>query len=117
MKVETKKTVLSFADHRIIGIFSSIARSILTCYSCCDNFSKVKSIVSYFVRLSLAATLMQKHKMSSTHKVFKTYGEDISVDHPYKEHTTVSFISRHKINIWPKKFNINFNKITKNFFY
>lgn len=99
MKVETKKSVLHFDDHEIIALFSSIARGILNYYSCCDNFSRVKSIVLYFVRLSLASTIMQKHNMSSTHKVFKTYGEDISVDHPFKKHSSVNFISRHEINI------------------
>ena len=105
MKVETKKSVLLNEDYRIILLFSSIAKGILNYFSCCDNFSKVKSIISYFVRLSLAATLMQKHKMSSTHKVFKKYGEDISVAHPYKKNQIVSFITRHKINVWPKGFN------------
>lgn len=105
MKVETKKSVLLSEDYQIIALFSSIARGVFNYFSCCDNFSKVKSIISYFVRLSLAATLMQKHKMSSTHKVFKKYGEDISVEHPYKKNQIVNFITRHEINVWPKSFN------------
>ena len=105
MKIETKKSVLLNADWQIIVLFSSIAKSILIYFSCCDNFSKLKSIISYFIRLSLAATLMQKHKMSSTHKVFKKYGEDINVEHPYKKNKIVTFIPRHEINVWTKRFN------------
>jgi hypothetical protein len=99
MKVETKKSMLLSKDYQIIVLFSNIAKSILNYFSCCDNFSKVKSIISYFVRLSLAATIMQKHKMSSTRKVFKKYGEDINVEHPYKKNQIISFITKHKINI------------------
>jgi len=105
MKVETKKSVLLSEDYQIIVLFSNIAKGILNYFSCCDNFSKVKSIISYFVRLSLAATIMQKHKMSSTHKVFKKYGENLSIEHPYKKNQIVSFITKHEINVWPKGFN------------
>jgi hypothetical protein len=82
MKVNTKKSLVLYEDYKIIQLFSNIAASILNYFSCNDNFSKVKSIVYYFVRLSLAATIMQKHKMSSTYQVFKEYGENIQVRHP-----------------------------------
>jgi Type II intron maturase len=82
MKVNTKKSLVLYEDYKIIQLFSNVATSILNYFSCCDNFSKVKSIVYYFVRLSLATTIMQKHKMSSTYQVFKEYGENIQVKHP-----------------------------------
>jgi hypothetical protein len=82
MKVNTKKSSVLYEDYKIIQLFSNVAASILNYFSCCDNFSKVKSIVYYFIRLSLATTIMQKHKMSSTYKVFKEYGENIRIKHP-----------------------------------
>ena len=82
MKVNTRKSLVLYEDYKIIQLFSNVAASILNYFSCCDNFSKVKSIVYYFVRLSLATTIMQKHKMSSTYQVFKEYGENVQVKHP-----------------------------------
>lgn len=82
MKVNTKKSLVLFEDYKIIQLFSNVAVSILNYFSCCDNFSKVKSIVYYFIRLSLATTIMQKHKMSSTYQVFKEYGENVQIKHP-----------------------------------
>lgn len=43
--------------------------------------------------------------MSSTHKVFKKYGENINVEHPFKKNQIVSFITRYEINVWTKHFN------------
>jgi hypothetical protein len=115
MKVETPKLLLLYEDYEIIALFSSIAKNILNYFSCCDNFSKVKSIVSYFVRLSLAATLMQKHRMPSIHNVLKKYGENISVEDPCKKNQTVNFFTKHEINIWPRGFNKKNSSITYNY--
>jgi Type II intron maturase len=82
VKVNTKKSLILYEDYKIIRLFSNVAVSILNYFSCCDNFSKIKSIVYCFIRLSLAATLMQKHRMSSTYQVFKEYGENLRVKHP-----------------------------------
>jgi hypothetical protein len=98
MKIETKKSLLLYEDYKIIRLFSDIATSILNYFSCCDNFSRVKSIVYYFVRLSLATTLMQKHKMSSTYQVFKEHGENLRVNHPNKRNRTVNFLTKNEIH-------------------
>ena len=51
MKVESKKSMLLNDDHEILTLFSSITKNIFNYFSCCDNFSKVKFIILYFVRL------------------------------------------------------------------
>jgi Type II intron maturase len=102
MKVNTKKSLILYEDYKIIQLFSNAAASILNYFSCCDNFSKVKSIVYYFVRLSLATTIMQKHKMSSTYQVFKEYGENVRIKHPWEKKYIVHFLTKNEIYNWPK---------------
>jgi hypothetical protein len=36
---------------------------------------------------------MQKHKMSSTYQVFKEYGENIQVRHPWEKNNTINFLT------------------------
>lgn len=102
MKVNTKKSLMLYEDYKIIQLFSNVATSILNYFSCCDNFSKVKSIVYHFVRLSLATTIMQKHKISSTYQVFKEYGENIRIKHPWEKRHTINFLTKNEIYNWPK---------------
>ena len=102
MKVNTKKSLVLCEDYKIIQLFSNAAVSILNYFSCCDNFSKVKSIVYYFIRLSLATTIMQKHKMSSTYQVFKEYGENLRVKHPWEKRNMINFLTKNEIYNWPK---------------
>lgn len=102
MKVDTKKSLVLYEDYKIIQLFSNAAASMLNYFSCCDNFSKVKSIVYYFVRLSLATTIMQKHKMSSTYQVFKEYGENVRIKHPWEKKYVVNFLTKNEIYNWPK---------------
>jgi hypothetical protein len=64
---ETDKTILRW--------YASLAWSLLTYYSCADNFYKIKSIVNYHVRWSMYHTLAKKHKMS-LRKLFSTYGQE-----------------------------------------
>jgi Type II intron maturase len=98
MKVNSKKSVLLFEDHKIIELFSIIARNILEYFSCCDNFAKAKFAVFYFIKFSLASTLKHKHKLSSIQKVFEIYGKNISVIHPKKVDTNISYITNYQIN-------------------
>lgn len=102
MKVSTKKSLVLYEDYKIIQLFSNAAASTLNYFSCCDNFSKVKSIVYYFVRLSLATTIMQKHKMSSTYQIFKEYGENVRIKHPWEKKHTINFLTKNEIYNWPK---------------
>lgn len=79
MKVNTKKSLLLLDNYKIITFFSSLAKNILNYFACCDNFLKVKCIVQYYIRLSLASTLKQKYKIPSLYRTFKNYGENINI--------------------------------------
>lgn len=104
MKANSKKSVLLFEDHKIVELFTTIAKNILEYFSCCDNFTRVKFAIFYFIKFSLASTLKHKHKLASIKEVFKFYGKNISVIHPKKTNTNVSYLTNHQINIWSKKF-------------
>jgi hypothetical protein len=99
IKANSKKSMLLFEDHKIIELFTTIAKNILEYFSCCDNFNKVKFAIFYFIKLSLASTLKHKHKLSSIQKVFKIYGKNINVIHPKKTNTNISYLTNHQINI------------------
>lgn len=70
MKIETKTSVLLSKNLQMIVRYSSKTKNILIYFSCYDNFFKVKFVVLYFVRLSLATTIMQKHEFSNTYEIF-----------------------------------------------
>ena len=67
--------ILKESDKTIISWYASLARGLLTYYSCADNFYKIKSIVNYHVRWSMYHTLAKKHKMS-LRKLFSDYGQE-----------------------------------------
>ena len=96
MKINTKKSVLLSEDFEILTLYTTLAKKggggISNYFLCCDNFSKVKSVILYFVRLSLAATIMQKHKFSSTLIRFKLYSESVSLKHPI-QNKNIEFLS------------------------
>lgn len=104
MKVDTKKSLLLYEDYKIIRLFSDIATSILNYFSCCDNFFKIKPIIYFFIRFSLATTIMQKHSMPSAYQVFKEYGENLRVIHPRDKSRRISFLTKNEIHNWPKGF-------------
>lgn len=99
MKANSKKSMLLFEDYKIIELFTTIAQNILEYFSCCDNFTKVKFAIFYFIKFSLASTLKHKHKLCSIQKVFEIYGKNISVIHPTKINTNVGYLTNHQINI------------------
>ena len=72
--------IIRESDKTIISWYASVARGLLTYYSCADNFYKVKSIINYQVRWSMYHTLAKKHKMSLA-ELFKKYGQEFE----YKE--------------------------------
>ena len=111
MKVDTKKSILLLDDYKIITFFSSLAKNILNYFACCDNFIKVKSIIQYYIRFSLASMIKQKHKISSLNKVFKNYSENINTVHPYKKDYKISFIKKNIMSNWPKNFQIKNHNI------
>jgi group II intron reverse transcriptase/maturase len=67
--------IIRESDKTIISWYASLARGLLSYYSCADNFYKVKSIVNYQIRWSMYHTLAKKHKMS-LHKIFSNYGQE-----------------------------------------
>lgn len=71
--------ILKESDHVIISWYASLARGMLTYYSCADNFYKVKSIVNYQIRWSMYHTLAKKHKMS-LRQLFANYGPEFEFE-------------------------------------
>ena len=67
--------IIKESDKTIIAWYASLARGLLTYYSCADNFYKVKSIANYQVRWSMFHTLAKKHKMS-LRELFSNYGQE-----------------------------------------
>lgn len=117
MKITSKKSAILLEIHEIILLFSNIAKVVLNYFSCCDNFVKVKSIVSYYIRLSLANTLKHKLKISSTDKIFKKFGQNLVIKNSQKKNSTIHFMAKHEINNWSKKFNITDSTIIKGFLF
>ena len=63
------------SDKTIITWYASLARSLLTYYSCVNNFYKIKSIVNYQIKWSMYNTLAKKHKISLRRLLF-SYGQE-----------------------------------------
>lgn len=68
----------SLEDYQIINQMATIAYTFMYFYSCVGNLWKVKKLVDYVLRYSLAATLARKFKVSLK-KIFDIYGNDLSV--------------------------------------
>ena len=66
------------SDEVVVSWYASLSRSILSYYSCADNFYKVKSIVNYQIRWSIYHTLAKKHKIS-LRKLFSKYGQEFEL--------------------------------------
>ena len=72
-----KKQLIIAEDADIIRYYSSLAHGLLSYYRCSDNLNKIKDLVMYEIRFSLAATLTSKHKMNKAKFMIK-YGEPIT---------------------------------------
>ena len=78
----------------------------LSFYRCADNLGSIKNIIANQIRLSLAATLRQKHKMSVLECQLK-YGNPITcLDYQEKR---VSFLTNMQIYNLKKEFLANTN--------
>lgn len=104
MKVDSYKSVLLWDDYKIIVFFSNLAKNVLYHFLHCDNISKVKSIVYYYIKLSLVMTLKQKHTISSINNVFKIYGTNIGFINPCEKKYRISFVTKSHLNPWLKSF-------------
>jgi len=87
------------SDETIISWYASLVRGFLSCYSCADNFYKVKSIINYQIRWSMYHTLAKKHKMS-LRKLFNAYGQEFE----HKSDLQDIFPSKSKIASTKKAF-------------
>lgn len=112
MKACSKLKLLLCEDHKIISQFKIISLGLLHYYQFCDNFYSVKSIINYFVRQSLVLTLKHKHKASSLKAIYIKYENIFEVKRSSQPNKIIAFFSRHEINSWKTRFNINDNNIT-----
>ena len=105
-RYKARYQITSAEDADIVRYYSSIAHGMLSFYRCADNLGNVKSIIANQIRLSLAATLRQKHKMSVLECQLK-YGDPITcVDYQEKK---VSFLTNMQIYNLKKEFLVNVN--------
>ena len=72
-----KNELLPAQDVDIIRYYTSLAHGLLAYYRCADNLNKIKDLIMYQIRFSLAATLRVKHKMNQN-EFRKKYGEPIN---------------------------------------
>ena len=105
-RYKARYQITSAEDADIVRYYSSIAHGMLSFYRCADNLGKVKSIIANQIRLSLAATLRQKHKMSVLECQLK-YGNPITCEDYQKK--KVSFLTNMQIYNLKKEFLVSVN--------
>ena len=96
------------------------ARGIMNFFKCSDNLWKVKNIVDYFLRHSLAATFARKYK-TSIKKIFLKYGKDfaIKIDNSDELAEISKYPSKFEIHTLKAKFInnlINYKGFKKHYF-
>lgn len=96
-----KKELLPAQDADIIKYYKSLAHGLLSYYRCADNLGKIKDLIMYQLRFSLAATLRTKHKMGQR-EFMERYGEPItSTDYQGKK---VTFLNNMQVYNVRKEF-------------
>lgn len=105
-RYKARYQITSAEDGDIVRYYSSIAHGMLSFYRCADNLGNVKSIIANQIRLSLAATLRQKHKMSVLECQLK-YGNPITCEDYQKK--KVSFLTNMQIYNLKKEFLVSVN--------
>ena len=65
-------------DTRIAGCYRSVTIQRLNYYLCCENLSKVRSIVNYHLRWSAIYTLAKRHK-SSSQQIIQKFSKNLVV--------------------------------------
>jgi hypothetical protein len=100
-----KLNIITVSDYNIITYFNSVARSLLSYFRCADDFSRIKSIVNWFIRYSAVATIKHKHKLASRKTVFDKYGINLTFTNP--KGNTVSLVSQREVMALKKEYIIN----------
>jgi hypothetical protein len=75
-KPKAVSDLIKWSDYKIVNWYRAVGRGLLSYYSCCQNFHKVKSYVDYMVRWSAIHTLAGKHK-SSCKIIIDKYSKDL----------------------------------------
>nr|NP_066494.1 orf762 [Rhodomonas salina]AAG17765.1 orf762 [Rhodomonas salina] len=111
--------LVNFDHADIIGYYNSVARGIMNYYSFVDNYSRLGSIVKYYLLHSCALTLALKYKLRFKSKAFKRFGGKLKCPDTKKEFfIPKNFFRTEKFSINPpdteqvisKRWN---NKLTK----
>jgi DNA-binding transcriptional regulator YiaG len=92
-------------DDKIVSWYIAVGRGLLSYYSCCQNFYKVKNYVDYMVRWSAIYTLAGKHK-SSCKKIIAKHSKDLIIKDK-DGFTLASFISSQEIKTMRRQFRSN----------
>jgi len=79
MKAISKNNLILAEPFVIVSYFTSVAYRLLSFYSCCNNFNKIKDLVDFQIRYSVARTLANKMKYNSVKKAFTILGKDLSI--------------------------------------
>lgn len=80
MTAISKNNIILAEPYVIVSYFRSVAHGLLSYYSCCDNFTKIKDLVDFQIRYSAARTLANKMKYSSVKKTFTVLGKDLNIE-------------------------------------
>jgi len=105
-RYKARYQITAAEDADIIRYYSNVAHGLLSYYRCADNLNSIKSIVMNQLRLSLAATLRQKHRLSVLECQIR-YGNPISCE-DYRKNK-VSFLSNMQVYNLRKEFLTNIN--------
>jgi hypothetical protein len=92
-------------DDKIVSWYKAVGMGLLSYYSCCQNFYKVKNYVDYMVRWSAIHTLAGKHK-SSCKKIIAKHSKDLIIKDK-DDFTLASFISSQEIKSMKRQFRSN----------
>ena len=92
-------------DDMIVNWYKAVGRGLLSYYSCCQNFYKVKDYVDYMVRWSAIHTLAGKHK-SSCKKIIMKHTKDLIIKNE-EGFTLASFMSSQEIKTMRRQFRSN----------
>nr|YP_010338940.1 putative reverse transcriptase protein [Erythrolobus coxiae]UNJ19012.1 putative reverse transcriptase protein [Erythrolobus coxiae] len=96
-----KNSLVAAEAWLIITYYNTLARDLLSYFSCVDNLNTIKKIVTYHLRYSLLHTLACKHKCSIK-KVLEMYSKEIEVNG--RKGKVVSFINSVVVSNQQKKF-------------
>lgn len=99
--------IINQPDYVIVGWFRSVAQGFLDYYRCCNNFSRVKNYVNYFVRWSAIHTLAKKYRSSCRDIIFK-WSKNLTILNS-KGYKLIDFLHNKFIKSMGRKFLMDIN--------